>query len=169
MTDIDLAPARRGRPPAAEVDRRVSLSRAEARLKEIEKLNDGLNSEDPFAMPEPPDGFEYELKRKTIYGQEDPTYAVELIRQGWEPVPLSRHAEMMPHGWSGETIERGGNVLMERPKVLCERSRNRDKHKTEQELREKEIQLGVAPRGQFDRSSARVRKTFEPMAVTPDE
>ena len=169
MTDIDLAPARRGRLPAVEVDRRASLSRAEARLKEIEKLNDGLDPEDQYAAPEPPDGFEYEWKRKTIYGQEDPTYAVELIRQGWEAVPLSRHREMMPHGWAGETIERGGNVLMERPKVLCERSRLRDKQKTAQELREKEIQLGVAPRGQFDRNSARVRKTFEPMAIPNDD
>jgi hypothetical protein len=123
---------------------------------------------DQFWAPEPPDGWEYEWKRKTIYGQEDPTYAIELIRQGWEAVPLGRHLNMMPHGWAGDVIERGGCVLMERPKVLCDESRALDLAKTKSDIREKEAQLGLAAKP-FSNANVKVRKTIEPMSIPGDE
>ena len=73
---------------------------------------------DKFWAPPPPDGWDYQWKRRSVYNQEDPAYQVELARQGWEAVPLSRHSEMMPRGWSGQTIEVEGMTLMERPADL---------------------------------------------------
>lgn len=156
-------------PKSREDERKASLSRAEQRLKEIRGLADaGGGDGDQFWAPEPPDGFEYEWKRKTIYGQEDPSYAIELVRQGWEPVPLFRHLNMMPHGWQGDIIERGGQVLMERPKVLCDESRALERAKTKADIQEKEAQLGLAAKP-FGKASVSVRKSIEPMSIPADE
>lgn len=169
-TEIEHGGARRGRPTLAESASRSSLSRAEQRAREIRGMaTDGGNSRDKFWAPEAPDGWSYEWKRRTIYNKEDPSYSMELVRQGWEPVPLSRHPEMMPRGWQGETIEVEGLLLMERPKVFCDESRARERAETKAQIREKEAQLTGAPRARFGTGDAKVRKTYEPMAIPTDE
>ena len=168
-TEIEHSAPRRGRPPASEVHRKESLSRAEQRIREIRSMaaHDG-EPRDKYWAPEPPDGWTYEWKRKTIYNKEDPSYALELARQGWEIVPRSRHPEMMPHEWKGDAIEVEGLVLMERPKVLCEESRQRERAETMAQIREKESQLAGAPRSRFGTGDVRVRKTYEPMQIPED-
>jgi hypothetical protein len=147
-----------------------SLSRAERRLAEIRgNMPDGGEVRDKYWAPSPPLGFDYQWKRRTIYGQEDPSYQVELIRQGWEPVPLDRHPQMMPKGWHGKIIEVEGLILMERPKVLTDEAREREKRAARESVLTKEKQLSSSREGDLGRREVQAfSKTREPIAV-PDE
>lgn len=148
---------------------------ADARAKEILGLFDGTEmQQDEFAAPKPPDGWTYEWKKKTVLNQEDPAYMLALKRTGWSEVPASRHPEMMGAGYKGGSIERKGQVLMERPEEITNRFKERDRVAARNQVRTKEEQLGAAPAGQFERqnkdaSLARVSKAFEPMPIPGDK
>jgi len=152
-------------------DKSASLARAEARLREIRKgMPEGGDNRDKFWAPSPPDGFDYQWRRRTIYNQEDPSYQVELIRQGWEPVPLSRHPEMMPRGWKGETIEVEGQVLMERPMVLTQEARLRENRAAREAVLTKEAQLRATRKGDLgERRVTDFSKSREAIAIPDGE
>lgn len=192
MTEETKAPARRGRPPGsknaspavnaeftdyAEVDRREmrpemaksnSVDRAAQRLAEIRSHTGAkkLDSADRFTIDSNliPPGWSYEWKRKSIMGKEDPAYEVELARGGWEPVPATRHASMMPKG-RYETIERDGMILMERPRELTEEAHTNDLRRARLQVRHKEAQLTSGPDGTFERERPLVKKSFEAMKI----
>lgn len=161
------------RQAAREEDPRM---RAAARAEEIRKHRSGQNLDelDRFKIETSviPDGWTYEWKRRTLLGKEDPAYQVELARQGWESVPLSRHPEMMPPDWAHGTIERDGMILMERPSELTSEARDVELRRAKNQVRAKEQQLGSAPDGQFGRDHQQVRpsikKGYEPMPVPRD-
>ena len=116
-----------------------------------------------------PDGWTYEWKRKTVYGSEDPSYAVSLKRTGWTEVPASRHPEMMPANFKSAIIERKGLVLMERPQSITRRVELADKDRAREQIRFKEQQLTHAPDGQFTRDHAqaqpKIKKSYEAMPI----
>ncbi len=147
-----------------------SASRAARRLKEIrEGLPEGGENRDKYWAPEPPTGWDYQWKRRTIYNQEDPAYQVELMRNGWEAVPLDRHPEMMPKGWAGKTIEVDGLVLMERPKVLTDEARTRESRAAVEAVRTKEQQLSSTRDGDLGRRRVLgFSNTIEAISI-PDE
>jgi len=119
-----------------------------------------------------PDGWTYEWKRRTVLGKEDPAYQVSLARLGWEPVPASRHPEMMPAGMSAADIERKGMVLMERPKEITDEARRIDAQKARNQVRAKEQQLSYAPEGTLPRDHAQARpnikKSYSPVDIPTD-
>jgi len=150
-------------------------ARAERRAAEIRQHLKGDSSEgvdrfyiDPAVIP---DGWSYEWKRKTIWGKEDPAHEVELMRKGWEPVPATRHPEMMPKG-NWQTIERDGMILMERPKVLTDDAHNANLKNARLQVRAKEAQLNQAPDGTFERDDPRVKpsikKSFQAMPISEE-
>jgi len=154
-----------------------SLQSAKKRADEIRQhggdLEDGTDDfwVDANSIP---DGWTYEWKRFTVFGQEDPSYQVALRRSGWEPVPASRHPEMMPIGHAGDDIIlRKGMMLMERPKEITDEIRLKEKKAARDQVRVKEQQLNEAPAGQFERSNkdaplAKVKKDFEPIPIPED-
>lgn len=152
-----------------------SKARAARRAAEIRghigEMNDGT---DEFFIDVSiiPEGWSYEWKRKTLWGQEDASYTVHLARMGWEPVPSSRHPEMMPSGWAHNTIERKGLILMERPSEVVDEARNIERRKARSQVRAKEEQLAGTPDGTFtrdhDRVKPRINKGWEAMPV-PEE
>lgn len=148
-----------------------SLARAERRLSEIRgTMPEGGETRDKFWAPAPPPGFDYQWRRRTIYGQEDPAYQVELTRQGWEPVPLDRHPQMMPKGWSGRSIEVEGMILMERPKILTDEARERERRAALEAVLTKELQLSSTKEGDLGRRQVLgLSKTREPMAIPTDD
>ena len=152
-------------------DKSSSLARAEARLREIrENLPDGGAVRDKFWAPEPPNGFDYQWKTKTVLGEEQHSYIVELARQGWEAVPLSRHPEMMPNGWHGETIEVEGLVLMERPSILTQEARAQEAHAAREAVMTKEAQLRTGRGSDLGpREVHRFSKSRSPIGVPSDE
>jgi len=119
-----------------------SLARAEARIRELREGGTSPGqARDRFWAPQPPDGWDYQWKMKLLMGEEQHAYAVELARNGWEPVPLSRHPDLMPVGWSGTTIEVDGLILMERPKIFTDEARAEEQRAAREAVLTKEAQL----------------------------
>lgn len=147
-----------------------SAARAEARVREIrENMPDGGQSRDKFYAPPAPDGWDYQWKMKTVMGEEFYSYQVELARNGWEPVPLERHPELMPHGWSGKTIEVEGLVLMERPSIFTEEARQEEMRSAREAVLTKEAQLRDGKAGDLgQREVHRFSKSRSPIAVPND-
>lgn len=103
-------------------------------------------------------------------GEEFYSYQVELARNGWEPVPLSRHPELMPAGWTGETIEIEGLLLMERPKVFTDEAREQDARAAREAVLTKEAQLRDGRSNDLGpREVQRFSKSRSPIAVPGDE
>lgn len=119
-----------------------------------------------------PDGWTYEWKRHTVYGQEDPSYQVALARAGWTPVPSSRHPEMMPAGTQHEIIMRKGLILMECPTEIVMERHAIDLRNARNQVRHKEAQIAGTPDGTMTRNHAQARpkinKSFEAIPV-PDK
>jgi hypothetical protein len=159
------------RPEAAEESPRERAARraAEVRAHREGSMDDGT---DEFFI-EPgiiPDGWTYEWKVKTILGAEDPAHQVKLARDGWEPVPSSRHPEMMPFGFSGNEITRKGMILMERPATITEEVRQLEARRARLQVKAKEEQLSAAPAGTFERSNkgsemATIKKGYSAMPI----
>lgn len=116
-----------------------------------------------------PEGITYEWKRHTTYGQSDPTYDVDIREQGWEAVPADRHPELVPAGHRGPIV-RGGLMLMERPVELTREAQQEDRDRAAGLLQAKKEQLGMSPRGQFERGThpgtqPSVRTTYESLPI----
>lgn len=165
---LDVRPDMRA--PMREEDPRARAAKRAAELRNHGSLDEGI---DKFAIPleDIPAGWEYEWKRKTLLGKEDPTYDTHLARTGWEPVPTSRHPSYMPSNGKYPIIEREGMVLMERPKEISDEARGIERRRARDQIRAKEEQLGAAPPGTFERDhpSTRpsIKHSYEPMPI-PD-
>lgn len=128
-----------GAPKEATMD---SKARAEARIRELRGNPDLQGGErDKYWAPPPPEGWDYQWKLKSVLNQDD----VDRIRQaemnGWTPVPLSRHPELMPRNWKGETIEVGGLVLSERPLLFTQEARAEEARAAREAVITKENQM----------------------------
>lgn len=181
---VPAAPVKGPIPPAAvpqgqltqaEADA-IYLAAAEERAKVIRDNDDGsLDRTDHFWFDRGiiPSGWDYQWKRFSVYGEEDPSYAVNLQMAGWTPVPAARHPEMMPTGYKGQTIERKGQRLMEMPLSVVDRRRIMDRRAALEQVRVKETQLASAPPGTFERGShpgapVRIGKQYAPLVVPGD-
>ncbi len=170
-----VRPNMRPEAPVAEESPRDRAARRAAELREHRNgdLDDG--TDEFFVEPGViPDGWTYEWKTRTILGAEDPAHQVKLARDGWEPVPLSRHPEMMPAGYKGgNEITRKGMVLMERPSEITNEVRALELRRARLQVRAKEEQLSSAKPGEFERSNkgndlVKVKKGYEAMPI-PEE
>jgi hypothetical protein len=155
-------------PKDATVD---SRARAEARIRAIRGNPDLANGteRDKYWAPPPPADWDYQWKLKSVLNQDD----IDRIRQnemnGWEPVPLSRHPELMPKGWKGDTIEVGGLVLSERPKLFTDEAREEERRAAREAVITKEAQMREGRGGDLgQRQVNRFSKTRAPIDV-PNE
>jgi hypothetical protein len=171
--EVVAAPAPSDRPalrPSLRDDPRAAAARRAAEIRG--HLGDMDEGTDDFRAPRPPDGWEYEWKRKTVLGMEDPAYQVELARMGWEPVPTVSMPEMMPGMGNHPNVERKGMALMMRPAVISQEARAIEQRKARNQIRAKEAQLNATPDGTLTRDDERVRpkikKSYEPIPV-PNE
>lgn len=85
---------------------------------------------DMFEIPKEliPKGWEYQWCAVSIVGNSEILMDQNLMFQenGWRSVPSERHdGRFMPVGHKGHII-RGGQMLMERPKALCDEARAED-------------------------------------------
>ena len=162
-------------PPPQEDD---SRSRAEQRLRELEQhwgteLPADIDTSDKFYFDRRlvPDGWDYQWWPFEVLGKSDSAFWTDIESGGWTAVPLSRHPDMMPDGWGSNTIERGGQRLMERPMVITERARKRDYQKARQQVGDKEAQLSGTPPGTLERTKStgeslvKINRTHESIAV----
>jgi len=166
VTRPALRPAVRDEDPRAAANRRAAEI-----MQHLGGLDEGTDDFyiDPASVP---DGWTYEWKRKLLLGAEDPSHMVQLLRDGWEPVPLDRdamHRAMMPSNWKENTIERKGMILMERPLELSQEVREMNLYRARKQVRDEEAQLAGTPDGTLSRDDPRVRpqikKGWEAMPV----
>lgn len=154
-------------------DMRPTKAEAERRAAEIlTGLGGSEEGQDEFYFDpaQCPDGWVYQWKRELLLGQEDPAYATALARTGWEPVPTSRHPEMMPIGGDHPVIRRKGMMLMQRPKMVDDHIRSLDARRAGAQIRAKEEQLAATPHGQLPRDAdprtkPKIGRSYEPMQV----
>jgi hypothetical protein len=157
-------------PKPREEDPRTRAARRAMELREQGSTDDdGVDKFyiDPKIIP---DGWSYEWKTYTVLGKENPSYQVAMAHKGWEAVPRSRHPSLMPLNYQGETIEREGMVLMERPLEITQEAKARDLRVARAQVQGKEAQLGGAGPGQFERANkdqslVRVKKSFEAIPI----
>jgi hypothetical protein len=160
------------RPAMREEDPRTRAARRAAELRDhIGDMDEGVD-EFRINLDEVPAGWEYEWKRKTFLGAEDPAYQVQLARAGWEAVPTARHPHYMPMEGNYPVIERKGMILMERPMEICDEARLIELNKARRQVRQKEAQLNSAEGGQFERSNkdqslVKVKRSYEAIPI-PD-
>lgn len=168
------ANAERPEPRPAQTKSEDPRERAARRAAEVRGhlggMDDGI---DEFAAPDAPPGWAYEWKTRLVLGQENAAHMVALTRMGWEPVPVSRHPEMMPGNYTGQTIERKGMILMERPLELVEEAREIERRRAIGQVKAKEQQLSGAPEGGLGhRDHAQIKpkinKGYEPIPVPKD-
>ncbi len=90
-----------------------------------------------------PKGWEYQWNAVTSYGNKEIFQSVnnEMYQNGWRPVPAPRHDGFyMPRGHQGEIVVRG-QVLMERPKQLCDEARDEAEDRARQQMRDRDNAL----------------------------
>lgn len=114
---------------------------------------------DEFTIPreEIPADLDYNWKRFTVGGQEDPYYIARMREQGWEPVPPERHPNWLPPGYNAQYIIKGGQILMDRPKELTEEARAEDREMARRQVIVAEQKLGRTPKGEMTRDHEEVR------------
>lgn len=162
------------RPDTQGDDPRVRAAARAALLRE--HLGESLTEDEDKFYIDPrviPDGWSYEWKRLETLNKPDPSYQVALAHRGWEPVPRSRHPQMMPDSDQGNSIIRDGMILMERPKEITDEVKKHDYRRAIEQVRGKEQQLGAAPPGTFERdnkgsSLSKVRRSYESVPI-PDK
>jgi len=158
-------PAPASRPPVVDREVRAPIRDAAARARELREGSvfheDGS---DKYYIPphEIPDGWSYEYKRCSVYGQEEKAHQMNVQRRGWEVVPASRHPNIM--------CEQDGLILMERPKEITDEAKRRDLRKARMEIAMKEEQLRATPAGTLPRDEgnaprASIVKTYAPISI----
>ncbi len=154
-----------------EEDPRTRAARRAAELRDHGGLDDDSYKDDFYIDPALiPPGWTYEWKRILVAGAADPGYEVQIARAGFEPVPVSRHPEMMPMNWKGMTIERSGLLLMERPAEITQIARERELRIARAQVQQKEAQLNSAEPGHFERANkdqplVRINKSYESIPI----
>lgn len=179
--DADEVIAERQPEPITRPEMRATMREEDPRARAAKRaeellpyIADEQEAHDDFYIDtdQIPDGWSYEWKRYSTAGALDPSYEVELAQTGWEAVPANRHPELMPKNHKGETIERKGMLLMERPQVVTDKVRARDQREARRLVQENDEKLGAAPPGQFDRDTPkarpRINKSYSPVEIPAD-
>ncbi len=171
----------RGRPPnAAKLSNQSDLSngedsreRAKRLAEEIRAQREGREDDgvDEFRAPPAPAGWAYQWKVKSVFGKEEISHQNNLLRNGWQPVPASRHPDFMPAGMNGANIEHKGMVLMELPQELVDDARRQDKRIADMQVNQKAGQNEAAPNtmlgDQRPETRPRLKRSYAAMPV-PD-
>lgn len=166
---VDRSPLRE---PLRDEDPRAAADRkAKEWFAHVDSLPDGQDKYyiDPNKIP---DGWTYEWKTHEVLGKQDPQYQVALAQTAWQAVPASRHREMMPSGFRGETIDIGGMRLMERPQQITDYQKAKERRNAQAPIDNLRAKLGAAPAGQFERGTnpgapVSIKTTIEKPASIP--
>lgn len=103
-----------------------------------------------------PPNMEYAWVRESTLNEPDPDNMTDRMIRGWQPVPASRHPEMVPPplpGYEGlevQVIRRGGLILCECP------SREVEDRRQDRDLENIETLQDVAWTGQSDPNMPRI-------------
>ena|SRR3990167_3849522 len=148
MTDQQITPPKRGRPPNAAKQVREHDVRAEpVRETKRIRLRKNIASESPTYIPKEmiPPGVDLQWVTDTIHGRPEIQSRISYERQGWQSVTGQMWGGLfdgmfMPKGHQGE-INVLGQVLMERPLELTLEARREEQTAANAALRGAEARL----------------------------
>jgi hypothetical protein len=148
-------------------------ARARARIAEIRAIHGDDDYSDVYVdkwFATAPPGWVYEWKTHSVWNKEYPQYVSGLQRTGWSPVPASRCRELLYKEYEGENVIIDGMILMERPKELTERVKQREYQRAIDVVRNSERKLadaptGTGPRTAFAETLPRVRGHVGPVTI----
>jgi hypothetical protein len=165
-TNVEMAAVEETAKPKVRGIREAAIRAEELRRKMEEGGGNGDTHDDFYVDPRKiPDGWDYNWKRHTVANMPDPAYETELLQAGWEPVDASRHPDMVPPGYKGPIV-RKGMILMERPKEISDMAKEKESRNARELVYNKERELGIAPKGTFERDGRTgVKKSYGPMEV----
>ena len=124
---------------------------AEARRQRRQRGPAVVADDFDFPLDQIPPHLDYQWKRFSVYGEENPFYMAKMRAQGWEPVPASRHLNLLPPGYNAPHIIRGGMMLMDTPKEFVEEARAEMYSAANRQVVTAEQRLGVTPKGELSR------------------
>lgn len=148
-------------------------ARARQRIAEIRAIHGDDDFSDTYVdkwYAQAPPGWVYEWKTHSVWNKEYPQYVNGLQRTGWSPVQAARHRELLFPEYEGENIIIDGMILMERPKELVDRVRQREHNRAIDVVRNSERKLadaptGTGPRTAFAETMPRVRGHVGPVTI----
>lgn len=142
------------------------------------------STKDIFDIPPEliPDGYEFQWCAVTVIGNSEILMDQNLMmaENGWRPVKADRYpGRFMPEGHKG-AIVRGGQMLMERPKILCEEARAEDIAIAKRQITDRDQSLmggkanvrgamrdGIAMGGKYRGTGGDVRMSIDPALDIP--
>jgi hypothetical protein len=151
------------------------ISRARARMAEFKAIHGDDDFSDIFVdkwFAQAPEGWSYEWKTHSVWNKEYPQYLSSLQRNGWSPVS-SKEPEvrnLLYPGYENESVIVDGMILMERPRELTDRVREREYRRANEVVRNSERKLadapaGTAPRTAFAETSPKLRGHVGPVTI----
>lgn len=138
-----VAPDDEGHDPRPAAGRKRSPQRSAQRSASHIHIVTAANRYEMDLTRKPP-GMDYGWKVRTVLGQENTEALVMQDLNGWVPVPPDRHPELSGRRIkTGQTIERGGLVLCERPMELTEESREMERFAAGNQMASQIARLGL--------------------------
>ncbi len=140
-------------------DNAAALSGAPRTRKNIRE-DDARNSrrarknKDKFYVPPEavPKGWCVEWKRVSCYGKpEEVDYSIDLADGGWKPADSKNFPMLMPEGYEGKTIDRGGMRLYIRPAHLKKEAQKLDLEEARAQVRDKLTEIGMTGANELPR------------------
>lgn len=127
-----------------------------------------------------PPGWEYQWCAVTVVGNSEILLDQNLMyaENGWRAVPADRYpGKFMPVGYKG-SIVRGGQLLMERPKSLCDEARAEDVNAARQLISDRNESLklssvkkqmadGFEMSGKYEGTGGNIRMSIDPALDVP--
>lgn len=122
---------------------------------------------DPSMIPK---GYVVEWKRKSCLNKpEEADYFMELADAGWKNAPMEHFKRLMPEDYEGKIIERGGMILMMRPKHMKDADLKLQRMEANNQVRDKLVEIGMTGQGELPRKVTSFERKFDRQAVPDDE
>ena len=142
----------------------INRVRAEQRPPQRHKIFNATNRFD-FDRSKQPADVQYEWKACKVAGMENEERMIQAEQNGWEPVPASRHPELVGLRRAKEEpnapIIRGGQMLMQQPLEYYQQSREMDKFNADHTVESQIVRLGLQARRNGAKGIGRTRDMMD--------
>jgi hypothetical protein len=141
----------------ARISRQAGTRAASSRASDMRKTPE-THYQSKLYVPKSkiPSGMSYSWVRESTLNEPDPDNMTDRMVRGWQPVPASRHPEMVPpplpgyEGMEVTVIRRGGLILCEKPEEDVKQAR------LDRDLENIEMLQDIAWTGQEDPNLPRI-------------
>ncbi len=111
-----------------------------------------------------PDGMDYGWKVKTVNGKEAKEAMLAWRLNGWTPVPAGRHPEFTGESADSQAeIERGGQVLCERPMEITQESKAMEKQAARDQVQTQMDRLAGRAKQTGSERVTKLKRSYEPI------